>query len=185
MVSASKKTDAFGKAIFEGISSLHRGQTGQISLHKEGFELPEDTNKNNITYTSKLQDVSSPLIVFMVPSSELASLPRTRSLPADTSPAEIRRVYSSGPQLSGRGSEYSDWYKLCSDHISGYHIVSDTFTLSGDRTCNQWSSCERDPISSPQQVCYRFRMQGHRESIGPLNGLISNGNTGQAASTGV
>jgi len=77
-------------------------------------------------------------------------------------PAEVVRVYSSGPKISGSMKAFSDWYSLCSGDEPGYQIRTADFKLSGDRACNAWSECQQT-TNTPTQVCWRFRLQGHNE----------------------
>jgi hypothetical protein len=47
--------------------------------------------------------------------------------------------------------------------------MSQSFKLSGDRTCGAWAECIL-ATSTPQQVCWKFRLQGHAEWPPPGQG---------------
>ncbi|HEY5037455.1 MAG TPA: carboxypeptidase-like regulatory domain-containing protein, partial [bacterium] len=67
--------------------------------------------------------------------------------------------------FSGAGANFSDWYTLCSSPApEGFRIAFSAFHLEGDRGCNAWSECQEEKRND-KQVCWRFRLQGHSESI--------------------
>ena len=82
-------------------------------------------------------------------------------------PPELPRqqIDDSGWVSSGAGANFSDWYRVCSKPApDGFRVASSTFRLEGDRLCNAFSECQEDPRTD-KQVCWRFRLQGHSESI--------------------
>lgn len=75
----------------------------------------------------------------------------------------ITRTYDSGPQWSGRGKDFSDWYTLESDEPPpGYVVSSASFRLIGDRTCGSFAECKKQSQTA-RKVIWEFRMQGHEE----------------------
>ena len=81
-----------------------------------------------------------------------------------TAPASlpITRVFSSGPKISGSGRNHSGEYVVYSDPSPpGYKIANYTFSLSGDRACNAWSTCK--VAVEGGRVAFRFSLQGHDE----------------------
>jgi hypothetical protein len=83
--------------------------------------------------------------------------------------AEIRppisKEFSSGLKVSGSRKSFSGEYQLVSDPTPpGYKIDTFTFSLTGDRACNAWSSC-RAAIEG-DRVVFRFSLQGHDEWSG-------------------
>ena len=187
---ASQKTNVFGKAVFSNLSSHLLRKKGTIALYKEGFRA-------YTTYASSLENNDTSLTLVMVaekssvpepelkavnqPSAPDSSTTADHSPPA-SAPSQIVKTYSSGPQLSGVGSDRSPWYSLCSDPIPGYRVVDTKFSLTGDRACNAWSDCEVDTGKSTGTVsCWRFRMQGHSEAFRPFGASGS----AQSFSTGV
>jgi hypothetical protein len=88
---------------------------------------------------------------------ELAAAPK-----AVSRHAPITKTFTSGLQLSGPGSSFSPEYVLVSDPAPpGYKIGDFSFSLSGDRACNAWSTC-RAAIEN-DRVVMRFSLQGHNE----------------------
>ena len=86
--------------------------------------------------------------------------------PSIAPPAQEETV-SSGPRPSGLGSEFSQPYELCTNAIpSGMKILKQQFTLSGDRTCGAWSTCNMT-TNTPERVCWQFTLQGHNEWFPP------------------
>lgn len=76
---------------------------------------------------------------------------------------QIQKSVDSGLKPSGLGAGWSDWYEVCLRDIpQNYRIVQTAFQLNGDRTCGDWSQCER--IS---ENCWHFRLQGHSEYFPP------------------
>jgi hypothetical protein len=87
--------------------------------------------------------------------------------PPPPQPAELTRVYSSGPKASGLGANYSEWYELCSEPPpAGYTIRTVQFVLEGDRSCGAWAECQETKRTS-NSVCWKFRLQGHSEWFPP------------------
>jgi hypothetical protein len=74
----------------------------------------------------------------------------------------IVRQFSSGPKLSGSGAAFSREYELRSDQPPpGYRIGKIDYSLSGDRSCGNWSTCR---VTEEAGVAvFRFSMQGHNE----------------------
>ncbi|MEO6324229.1 MAG: hypothetical protein ABIT01_00980 [Thermoanaerobaculia bacterium] len=72
---------------------------------------------------------------------------------------------SSGPQWSGFGRDFGDWYSLTSDPApAGYVLHSHVFRLVGDRDCGAWARCGLVGTSGTQ-VTYQFQTQGHDEKL--------------------
>lgn len=92
---------------------------------------------------------------------------------AETKPS-ITKVFSSGPRLSGVRKAFSPEYQLVSDPPpAGYKIGTFTYSLSGDRACNSWSTC-RAAIEG-DRVVFRFSMQGHDEFFNSPGQAVSEG----------
>lgn len=188
---AAQKTNFLGKAVFSNLSSHLGHKRGTIRLHKDGYRGYTD-------YGASLGNNDSPVVAVMVADKTSAPAPEVKGVnqapiptkpttqvgtsPSSSGPSQIVKTYSSGPQMSGVGADYSPWYSLCSDPVPGYHVVDSNFTLTGDRACNAWSQCQNDKEKSTQTVsCWKFRMQGHSEALRPFG---SSGSA-QAFSTGV
>jgi hypothetical protein len=80
---------------------------------------------------------------------------------------EIVREAHSGPKDSGERKSFSPPYRLClGPPPAGYALVpgSDEFSLSGDRRCGAWSTCE-PARREASDVCWEFTLQGHDELI--------------------
>jgi hypothetical protein len=76
-----------------------------------------------------------------------------------------QQIDDSGWVSSGAGANFSDWYRVCSKPApDGFRVASSTFRLEGDRLCNAFSECQEDPRTD-KQVCWRFRLERHSESI--------------------
>jgi len=88
-------------------------------------------------------------------------------------PQQILKIYSSPPQVSGSGSNFSSQYVLCSEPLAGYHINSAAFALSGDRSCGAYSTC-KELRRTNTEVCWAYTMQGHSE-LPPPGQAISQG----------
>jgi V8-like Glu-specific endopeptidase len=74
----------------------------------------------------------------------------------------ITTPFSSGTVSSGPGDQFSQEYVVTSDPPPpGYQIGEYTATLSGQRTCNAWSTCQT--AIENNHVVFRFRLQGHVE----------------------
>ena len=85
----------------------------------------------------------------------------------------IVRQFSSGPVASGSKKAFSAPYSVISDPSpDGYKIGTYSYSLSGDRICNAWSTCSAQIENG--RVVFRFTLQGHDEW----------GGAGQAFSTG-
>jgi hypothetical protein len=113
--------------------------------------------------------------------------PAVLPAPQENPPLPDRtEIYRSGPQISGPGKEFSQWYTLCSGDIPGpgYTVKSSTFQLAGDRQCGAWAVCQKT-TDEPTRVCWQFKLQGHDEQIGLFHGFIPNGQSGRAFSEGI
>jgi hypothetical protein len=74
----------------------------------------------------------------------------------------VAKTFSSDEMLSGSGDAFSPEYTLVSDQApAGYKVGPFTYSLSGDRACNAWSTC-RAAIENGR-VVFRFSLQGHNE----------------------
>jgi hypothetical protein len=85
---------------------------------------------------------------------------------------DISKVYVSGYQKSGEGSNFSQWYAICATPpLDDYVVEFYSFSLEGDRSCGAWAEC-RLKVQTPTSVCYEYRMQGHSEwgqgHVGPF-----------------
>jgi hypothetical protein len=182
----------FPIAVLEGTNG-----NGGIENAELSFSLPELTNERtdsagkftlklskkligkelSITATKSGYESKTSQILSLQPRDEFYRiyLPKlVTAAVADARPAQMFRVYQSGPKASGSRDQFSDFYKICSDAQPGYHIAGDTFALGGDRRCGAWAECIRD-VQTPDQVCWKFRLQGHNELPPP----------GQALSEGI
>jgi hypothetical protein len=73
----------------------------------------------------------------------------------------------SGPQPSGSGKGWSNWYSIRSGPSpTGCAVANVEFRLSGDRQCGAWSECQ-EVGRSDSGVEYKFRLQGHEEDPPP------------------
>jgi hypothetical protein len=95
-----------------------------------------------------------------------AALSAAAAQSALSGPAEQIVVVNSGAKASGEGKGWSEWYQLCGVVPPGYTLASGEFRLVGDRSCGAWAECEETQKTN-DQVCYRFRMQGHDERFAP------------------
>lgn len=82
--------------------------------------------------------------------------------------APITKTFSSGPVQSGVGAAFSPEYKVISEPAPpGYKIANYSSSLSGERSCNAWSTC-RTSIEG-DHVVFRFTLQG---ALDPTTGVI-------------
>lgn len=103
--------------------------------------------------------------------------------PANLAP--ITRILRSGPRDSGPYDNWSPWYEICSERLpEGYAISSFEFRLEGDRDCTGWAHCELSK-NSPDEVCYRFQMQGRTEGSIGWSGARIGSHQGIRSSEGV
>jgi V8-like Glu-specific endopeptidase len=85
----------------------------------------------------------------------------------------IVRQFSSGSVISGSRKSFSGVYTVMSDPApEGYKIGKYSYSLSGDRVCNAYSTCSAQIEDG--KVAFHFTLQGHDEW----------GGSGQALSTG-
>jgi len=159
-VSESRQTDSTGRLTLE-LPAVTEGRLIRIEAQATGFE-------SKIVET-RLQAGYRPYDVRLRPVQPVAATPS----PIPTLTAR-QRVFSSGPRLSGAGSNFSDWYTLCSELLANARITNVAFSLSGDRRCGAWANC-RESSRTQTQVCFQFQMQGHNEWPAP----------GQASSEGI
>lgn len=90
---------------------------------------------------------------------QLASMPNDKSIPASP---PLLKTYTSGPVISGSGANFSHEYQVVSDPApAGYKIGGFTYSLTGDRGCNAWSTCKA--AIEGDRVVFRFTLQGHNE----------------------
>jgi len=97
----------------------------------------------------------------------------------------ITKVFSSPIVASGVGADFSQEYRVTSEPApAGYKIAHFEYSLTGDRTCNRWSTCKS--VIEGDRVVFRFTLQGHSEWLGIFS-RQSGGpglQPGQAASQG-
>jgi hypothetical protein len=97
----------------------------------------------------------------------------------------ITKVFSSPTEPSGVGADSSPEYTVTSEPPPpGYKIAHFEYSLTGDRSCNRWSTCKA--AIEGDRVIFRFTLQGHSEWLG-LFSHQSGGpglQPGQAASQG-
>lgn len=90
------------------------------------------------------------------------------SLPKAAKPKSLEplvKTFDSGPKLSGTRKNFSETYVLTSDPApAGYTIGSFSFSLTGDRRCNAWSTCAA--VQEGDRVVFKFTLQGHDEWVG-------------------
>lgn len=71
------------------------------------------------------------------------------------------------PQLSGNGSDFSDPYYACvsAPSLGNYAVIPSTVatSLSGDRACKSWSTCDNRIDPGGVRACLVFTLQGHNE----------------------
>jgi hypothetical protein len=175
---ASKQTDPFGIAHFENVPSQFRGRVGHVSVRKDGF-LP--SNPNDYPLAIQPRNWKEPFVVSIT---RIAPPPQIQPPALPPAKAKLTEDYRSGPQASGPGKAFSQWYTLCSRNPPpDYVIEKDSFRLVGDRSCGGWANCEKES-SSPTQVCWKFQMQGHDEWGRPFP-IGSGGGSGVAFSEGM
>ena len=151
---SSAMSDSGGKHTFKLTKRLV-GKSATLTVRKEGFQLSTEQ-------IMSLQPQDDFHKVYLIhPPAPVAVTP-----PPPERPVEVTRVYPSGQKASGSGSNFSDWYRVCSTEEPGYRVRDVTFNLSGDRVCNAWSECKEENRSA-SQVCWRFRLQGHNEWPAP------------------
>jgi len=94
---------------------------------------------------------------------QLASMPNDKSIPPRP---PLLKTYASGPVISGSGASFSQEYQVVSDPTpAGYKIGGFTYSLTGDRGCNAWSTCKA--AIEGDRVVFRFTLQGHNEWPSP------------------
>jgi hypothetical protein len=94
---------------------------------------------------------------------QLASIPNDKSIPPSP---PLLKTYTSGPVISGSGANFSQEYQVVSDPTpAGYKIGGFTYSLTGDRGCNAWSTCKA--AIEGDRVVFRFTLQGHNEWPSP------------------
>jgi V8-like Glu-specific endopeptidase len=95
--------------------------------------------------------------------STLTGLPANKSLPVGPQPL-ILKTFRSGPKRSGFGASFSPPYTVVSDPAPpGYKIAGFSFSLTGDRGCNAWSTCKAE--IEGDKVVFTFTLQGHGERL--------------------
>jgi hypothetical protein len=99
----------------------------------------------------------------------LTGLTANKSLPVAPQPL-ILKTFRSGPKSSGLGSNFSPPYTVVSDPApQGYKIAGFTYSLTGDRGCNAWSTCKA--AIEGDKVVFTFTLQGHNEWFPPRPGV--------------
>jgi hypothetical protein len=123
----------------------------------------------DVTFIAALNDASadSGIPVKQPTSSQIDKSVALNKLESFTKP------FSLGPVVSGNGKAFSPEYVVPSDPApEGYKIDKFSYSLTGDRVCNAWSTCSARIEDG--RVVFRFTLQGHEEW----------GGTGQGYSTG-
>ena len=93
------------------------------------------------------------------------------------------QTFSSPEYPSGIGAAFSPEYTLTSGPTPfGYKIAHFEYSLSGDRACNQWSTCTA--AIEGDHVVLHFKMQGHSEWMFPPRAGAPGLAPGQARSIG-
>lgn len=160
-VGESRRTDSNGKIIFE-LPERTAGQWTKLHFEANKFEPRNEDTQLQSGY--KLMEIT------MIPVPNAESGPSAQKTAVNT-----KRIFSSGPRISGSGSNFSEWYSLCSDGIpQSAKITNVSFLLSGDRRCGAWANCVESERTE-NRVCYKFQLQGHNENPPP----------GQAFSEGI
>lgn len=83
----------------------------------------------------------------------------------EVAPPTVAKEQQSGAKASGHGGDFSEPYALCLGPAPRqYTLVPESirFWLTGDRTCGDWSHCNR-VAADDSDVCYSFSLQGHSE----------------------
>jgi hypothetical protein len=138
--------DSNGNFVIQSKSALG-GATGLLKVTAPGLE--QTTVRVNLDQSTQPHD---PLLIRLAGQNSSAMI----------EPKHL--AVTSGPVRSGFSANWSDWYNLCLNADEGYVLQQVTFSLEGDRSCNGWAECQ--PVEqSPSHACWRFRMQGHRESL--------------------
>jgi hypothetical protein len=87
-------------------------------------------------------------------------------------PASVSIANSSGPKASGQGADFSPPYTVCAPvpQPGTYRVAAESIqvSLSGDRSCNSWSTCQAENRGS--SACLVFSLQGHHDCSGGLFG---------------
>jgi WD40 repeat protein len=142
--------------------------------------INESANKNDLSANGK--STSSGAGTLSSNRIDVGTVPIAPSeRPAVSAPNEARNVtqkpartvlletkeYQSAQMPSGIGRAFSPEYELCNETVSErVKIVEHKFRLVGDRSCGAFAEC-RVKSSSPERICYGFKLQGHDEWIPP------------------
>ncbi len=90
-----------------------------------------------------------------------ATLPSTAMSVAARMPQVVE--ISSGPRLSGKGKDWSPWYRVrVGTAPAGYTMEKAEFWLTGDRSCGAWAEC-KEITKNDTEVVWDFCLQGHDE----------------------
>jgi hypothetical protein len=77
---------------------------------------------------------------------------------------------SQSEQLSGRGQDFSPPYSTCATAPTrgDYSVIANSIvtTLTGDRECNHFSTCQVSIDNDRRRACLIFTLQGHNECGG-------------------
>ncbi|URI11642.1 patatin-like phospholipase family protein [Aquincola tertiaricarbonis] len=140
---------------------------------KESINASIRLNEDHI---AKLQETNASLSNEVFSLRESLSAAQCQVRPAKDAtpppPAKVGRQQevisiTSNERPSGLGRSYSEPYELCSPVLKeGQRIVASEFRLEGDRACGAWSEC-KPTVTTPQRVCWQFRLQGHDEWFPP------------------
>lgn len=96
-----------------------------------------------------------------------ASREKAELMPPSQAVAPAIVTADSEPKLSGKGRDWSRWYRLeIGKAPGGYRFQHAEFWLSGDRSCGTSAQC-REVIENDQKVAWEYQLQGHTEDGAP------------------
>jgi hypothetical protein len=150
----SKGVEKLPREITQGMTTVVVPRPTQV--HTLALNYPGFTSSIVIEPLSKLPDPPPPLAM-----------------------VETEEHYTLGELPSGACKDFSTFYTICTpDKPEGWTVVSQSFVLTGNRSCGAYSVCEPVTVTD-KKVCWRYQMQGHDEEC-----RMGHGNTGIQYSTG-
>jgi hypothetical protein len=124
-----------------------------------------------VTINSPITSTKRVSIVTLESADSTQSAPLTLRVSFEGLQETVSSRNDSGPKPSGNGQDSSQNYQLCADPpaVGDYRIDSVGYSLTGDRQCNSWSSCQR----MGGNACFVFNMQGHSECTRAFSGCAA------------
>lgn len=148
------ETDSNGSVLFK-VPRSNFNTLGKVSVQAKGY----DSLDENVAVGSS----DTLVTVMLTPTAAVPPPPPTLE--------PYSRTIALGPVPSGSAYNFSAPYSITSEPPKdGYKIVSASYSLSGDRACNAWSTC-RWRENGESRVVFEFTLQGHAEWSSPGQGL--------------